>query len=393
MHSFYDLIELNDFNERNYKEVLEIESVFRKLSAWTSFGSTMGFAPKVVGGSPGIVINYFEHPTKETPDLKEFIKLLEVIEVKYGAKVTTVDKLTAFRKIFYNTPGWDKYLIKGVNKIPSPYGPGHCNIKSKTEVRIPHLPLLSFYMTDTECVPVDPGTGQAPVIFKHQEVGVPITIMEVVQSDIAHTLCGLDAFNHTHDVSVKFSLLYKDSMKLGLRSNIDAVTWLGDLGSVLAETLILCVSKEEPFSLPELQSRIEKFAGAADMLGNMDTYNIYNIFSKEILQNTISVSGIFKEYYLGGNAGTYQKQRFLQFAKGIGAEVDVATGNITNRTALGEYLTQQIGAAAALYIMANAEKTIDNLWVVVGFSMAVASHGAAALLSEALLQSIEDALP
>jgi hypothetical protein len=380
MASFYDPIELKELTPNDFNLIKDIENEFRKLPAWRTFDSH-----SMIENNIGVRINFFKPPLKDSGTITKFIKLVKAEEAKYELnQQSTIDMLTAIRKIFYDTPGWDKYLIKGAKEIPSPYGHGKCIGTLGPKVSIPHLPLF-FYMVETVCYPEDPHTKLPPDILSLQEIAVPSHTTNENWSDIAHTLCGLDASN------------YPDSVKLPvgrsrLDSNIHAVTWLGDLGSVLAEALIILTNDMKPFSPEVLQDAIDKFAGPADMLGNIEPYNIHTIFHKHIKDSTMKVSDILTEYYLGERAEPFQKRRFQQFAEQLGAQLDHVNKKIIDRSRLQRYLSEQIGIAGAMYIMANADKSPENIPVVVGFATAVTNHGASELLSEALLQAIEKEL-
>jgi hypothetical protein len=388
MYSFNEPIELNHLTQKDHERIKKMEYEYKKLPVWNAFDfGAKSIKPTLSGTEAGIRINFLQDAPENALNIKKFIDLVKVEEAKYtGAEANTIYMLTVLRKIFYDTPGWDNYLIRGVGDIKSPYGPGPCTLNSRTRVRIPFFPSQDFYINDMVCYPQDPVTKKPPEIVMRQEIAVTADTLNMKYSDIAHTLCGLDAFNHSHEVKLP-------GIELGLDSNIHAVTWLGDLGSVLAEAVIEYVNRIGSFSMPGLQYFIDKFAGTADMLGNIEPYNIYHEFSEQIKDSSMKVSDILHDYYLGKDASVHQKQRFLQFAKGLGATLDATNRKITNRNFLKQNFSQQIGTAGAFYIMANAEITKKNFGSVVAFAIAVANHSAAVLLSEALLQAIEDALP
>ena len=73
-------------------------------------------------------------------------------------------------------------------------------------------------------------------------------------------------------------------------------SWIGDLGSVLAEILFAYNNAgQKPIGNAELQQLINKYAPGQDMLGNIDAFAIahqYNISGKKL-----KVSDLLKQYY------------------------------------------------------------------------------------------------
>jgi len=55
-------------------------------------------------------------------------------------------------------------------------------------------------------------------------------------------------------------------------SGFGAVTWTGDLGSVLAEAVIASITGGRSLTAPETQTIVNEYASPQDMLGNIDAY-------------------------------------------------------------------------------------------------------------------------
>ena len=62
-------------------------------------------------------------PTKDNPTIQVFLQNLKLEEEKYPQEeqLDIVLMTTRLRKIFYSSPNYDKYLIKGVAAISAPY--------------------------------------------------------------------------------------------------------------------------------------------------------------------------------------------------------------------------------------------------------------------------------
>ena len=88
--------------------------------------------------------------------------------------------------------------------------------------------------------------------------------------DVGHVLAGLDAINHPTTVAPYY--MYE------MASNVDAVTWAGDLGSVLAECIFQAMKQGRPLTDAEIQAQIDEYAPTQDMLGNVDAYAIGDAF-------------------------------------------------------------------------------------------------------------------
>lgn len=323
--------------------------------------------------SPGVVQRYTQPIVRAAPasamTITRFIELVELEEAKYPAAEQTNTSLmiTRIRKIFYGSPGWDSHLIRGVENVQSPYGAPSSRERSRRAVEVPG-PMNDFDMVDTEYYP-DLGGGRTPEIYRNQEVALETGSHAGIHCDVGHVLAGLDAFNHRHSVNALADIEI---------DNVEGTTWVGDLGSVLAEVQIDYVNDVRGgHSDANFQSRINEYAPAQDMLGNIDAYAIagsYNIASTSGLK----VSDILKRFYLGQGGDTNQNRRYTVFANGIGL-----TGwdgaNWNNEADRITHYADQVNDAAAMYIGAGNGSSFTG-WVsgrsfAVGMSMNGGSEG------------------
>ncbi len=281
---------------------------------------------------------------KRATDLAVFLEIIRVEEGKLPEeeRLNTKLMISKLRKLFYGSAGWDAHLIPGAADVQPLYtfeeeetgrreweGPGP-NVLEAVDKR-PHL------------------IG-APEALAH-----PADIQEVRMPngdfvDVGHVLAGLDAINHPATVGPYY--MYE------MASNVDAVTWAGDLGSVLAERIFQTMKKGGPLTDAEVQAQIDEYAPAQDMLGNVDAYAIGDAFDVGSARGK-RVSEILAEFYGGPGmaspTGTAaHAKRFTTFARKIGLGPLVG-GAFANEAAWLTRYELEIGKAGALYVGASTE--------------------------------------
>lgn len=282
--------------------------------------------------------------------IKDYITLVENEEAQYSnSNRDTKLMLTRLRKIYYDTDGWNKTLIADTTNIPGHY---------KRKVELDGQPytinfgvpgaLDDLTVRKTKSIAVDTN-GVIPDIFKQQEV----KIADGSYLDIGHVFAGLDAFNYLAPVSDPLGILVVDR-------NVDNCTWIGDLGSILAETFFREARQGTSISDSQRQEEINKNAPAQDMLGNIDAYVIKQLFN---LVSGKKVSEILREYYLGEYysnisqaASTARKYRFSKFSQGIGLVLQGRNPvTFSNETQWASKYSEQVGNSAAQYIYVNTQ--------------------------------------
>ena len=278
--------------------------------------------------------------------IRAFITLVEAEERKWpvAEQTQTALMITRLRKIFYGTPGWDKYLITGVAGVSSGY-----NI-SEQEIGRENLTLVG---PDADIVRnrqiVTDTTGHSPAIASQQEV----RLEDGTFCDIGHVFAGLDAANNPNPVSAPLGLATASDNKA-------AVTWTGDIGSSLAELIFKSFNKSSAVTPAEIQVIINEYASAQDMLGDIDayvmadTYDISNRAGKK-------VSELLRAYYLGAAStpgGRAREHRYSTFCALTGL-IGWSSGSFTNESAWITRWAPEVGAAAALYVGASTEGTLS----------------------------------
>lgn len=310
--------------------------------------------------------------------IAEFIALVEREETRAGDAVLNPDgsfntglMITRLRQIFYGSDGWNELLVPGTDTVDSGYEHRERE-RSRTEVE---LVGPNFDMVDTETYPVDEN-GNIPEIYTRQEIALP----DGTYLDIGHVFAGLDAFNHPTDVSAP--VLSSISVENG-----GATTWVGDLGSVLAEALIHRQNDDgnQP-SEAVLQDKINVYASPQDMLGNIDAYAIADSYDTGSSSGQ-RVSEILRHYYLGEGVEANQSRRYTIFANSIG--LTGWNGSAwTNEAAMVTHYTDQVNDAAALYFGAGADKNLFNLPGVAGVITGSATNESARMFVELFFDAL-----
>lgn len=331
----------------NDNPALEHEAdVLGKQAAEGKDSSTQNTNPADSQVVESSTIQRLEQPITETAPanaigMEEFIDLVIQEEQKYPEEEQTNTSLmiTRLRKIFYGSEGWDEHLITGVEDIESPYGEPRERERSRQRVEVGLGFLTDFDVVDTETYPVDPATGERPEIYQNQEIRMP----DGNYIDMGHIFAGLDAFNHRHQVTAIGDIAI---------DNVEGTTWVGDLGSVLAEVKFEDLRTDGPMDESTVQNLISEYASPQDMLGNIDAYAIQAFYNTG--ESEMKVSDILRDYYLGERAQARQGGRYRIFAAGIGLQNWDGSG-WSNEDERVEHYMDQVNDAAAMYLYVGAD--------------------------------------
>lgn len=285
-------------------------------------------------------IRLVEPAPKHVMSIADFIVLVEKEETRYPAEQQQNTKLmiTRLRKIFYGKDGWDEYLIEDAEGIERPYP-----TKSVERLRftIPYVWPFDLDVMRKQYSVTDPNTGETPLIAKNQE----IRLANGSYIDIGHVFAGLDAIN--------FPQMVDGPGKVNIDKNVDATTWVGDLGSVLAEVEFKAAKQKEPLTTHEVNAIIREYASPQDMLGNIDAYVIKTRYGTGKASQGMKVSEILREYYLA-DPDRARDHRYSIFAGQVGLKG--WSGSVfANEGEWIRHYTDQVNDAAALYIGANTE--------------------------------------
>jgi len=302
-------------------------------------------------------------------ELDVFLRVLRAQEDRSPADERLDAKLTItrLRKLFYGGRGWDEHLIAGAAGVAALYPFAMADpVRREFEAAGPNVVDFVDRRARLEGAPPE---LMHPADF--QEVRMPGG--EVV--DVGHVLAGLDAINNPAVVAPLG--LYEMS------SNVDAVTWGGDLGSVVAEVLFQRARLDRPLSDAEVQWQVDLCAPPQDMLGNADAYAIgaaYDISAGARRR----VSDILRDYYEA--PGGARRSRFTTFAESIGlGRLQEGDAFAAEPTWLERY-EREIAHAAALYVGAVGELSRWNLPYAVGAKLALMKRTRDSPLTRTLLE-------
>ena len=275
--------------------------------------------------------------------IRAFIDLVRGEEARWppAEQTQTALMITRIRKIFYGTAGWDSHLIPGAAGI----GSGYEISEEETGRENLSLPGFDADIVRRRQVTRD-GAGGTPAIASQQEV----RLEDGTFCDVGHVFAGLDAANHPSAVSAPVGLAT-------VSSNLAATTWVGDLGSVVAEAAFAGLNAGN-MAIPNAttQAKVDEFAPAQDLLGNIDAYVMDDQYDTTNAAGR-RVSDLLSAYYLGAAStpdGQARIHRYSRYARLVG--LTGWTGSaFGNEAAWLDTWSPQVGAAAALYIGANTD--------------------------------------
>lgn len=288
--------------------------------------------------------------------LDHFLALLRAEEDYYpGEQNNTKLMITRLRKIFYDQWGWNSELIRGAKSIEDRYtvaivedSPQVIQTKSslvrrrsaETQEIVSKRRIVTYKPTDRQ---YPDRVGKVPEIYANdnQEIVLP----EGYYCDVAHVLAGLDAINYFLPVSpLPTPLLFMRKLFPSCDSNVDVVTWLGDVASAAGD-FVFEYLKDKHLTEDERQNRLNIDASAADMLGDIDPYIIAELYDLSST-NGMRVSDILYDYYNGtGKSKQYRERRFSIFCNRIGLQGWNGTVFENEKKWLKHYKTQLRDAA------------------------------------------------
>ena len=228
-------------------------------------------------------------------DFNSYLKVIGDLEAKAKKDgYTTVQIVTALRKIYYNSATQKEY---GGTTV----GGGAWGI----------------------LIPGAAGTGFPPS-WQDAKTQAIIKGLKKTQEidiggkkvDIGHLFAGVDAINHPTAVNIAYGAA------VSMRSNIEAATWSGDLGSVVGEYILKDgadakgQNKQKFHSLATkrqdklLKHYLKSTFSDSDLRGDVDAYNFHLDHSKSVTEN-------LRDYYSNQQAKPVSK-RFTEFAKSVG---------------------------------------------------------------------------
>ncbi len=275
--------------------------------------------------------------------LATFLQIIRAEEAKVPDPANTKLMITQLRKLFYGASSWDSYLIPGAAGTAPLYQVEEYETQPREDIPIPYAPDLEHVQKGTRLLGAPAALADPSAV---QEVEMPNGDFV----DVGHVLAGLDALNHPGTASGPLGLF-------PVASNVGAVTWIGDLGSVVGEAIIQrAIAGRSTTTDADVQAQVDRMAPPQDMLGNVDAYVIGDAFTINTAHG-LRVSDMLEQYYGGPGAASAagaaaRSQRFTRFANlvGLGA---LSGSAFANEVAWKATYLPQLQNATALYVGAS----------------------------------------
>ncbi|MBC8155295.1 MAG: hypothetical protein H7Z72_20585 [Bacteroidetes bacterium] len=340
------------------------------------------------------------HARQDVLTLAQFLTLLREEEDYYDDQQgQTRLMITRLRKIFYDQWGWNSELIRGSASVENRYrvdivatsetltvpkdsgksaGPDSGNQPGET-VTVPksHAKPVRRYNANeyqpkqrlvtyraNDRVYGNTRVGQVPEIYRndHQEVLLP----EGNYCDVAHVLAGLDAANHRQVVSpLPGFLTFLTKLVPHVDSNVDIVTWLGDIASSSGDFLFCYLNTNRQLSLAQEQTFIDLDAPGSDMLGDIDAYVIGQHYPVSADEGP-RLTDILADYYLPDQPGARHRQRrFSTFCRAIGLRDWDGTRFANEPHWLG-YYRRQLRDNVSFQVFSLTEENLKSIWLSLG---------------------------
>ncbi|NJR50413.1 MAG: hypothetical protein HC780_13465 [Leptolyngbyaceae cyanobacterium CSU_1_3] len=290
---------------------------------------------------------------RSVKSIERFIKLVEDEENHYpNTNRNTKMMITRLRKIFYNSPGWNRQLIPRTGNVSIRYTTKDQNTDGNRIYYIPSVDGLTpaIKVDERDTLTID-SQGKSPELFLNQEV----KLLDGSFVDMGHVLAAMDAANHPASVSA--GGLFK------VDKNIDNCTWIGDLGSIIGKLVLETARRRgSQVALNEVQEYINAYAEPQDMLGDVDGIIISYGVREKIVKGTgglnLKVSEILDQYYIK-NEGGLKSRRFNTFAALIGLGTwQAGTGKFSKESDwLNSYATQ-VANSAAQYVAVSISDAV-----------------------------------
>ncbi|MEJ7682209.1 MAG: hypothetical protein WKG06_31045 [Segetibacter sp.] len=317
-----------------------------------------------------------DHNIKDVLTISEFLNLLKEEEDYFdGEQNNTKLMITRLRKIFYDQWGWNSELIRGASEIEGRYEVEIVEDPKVRSISATHTKKVRRYKENQyqpkyrrityrpdDRVYGNSRVGQVPFIYKndHQEVLLP----DGFYCDVAHVLTGLDAFNHPQVVSpLPGFLSFLDKIFPKVDSNMDIVTWLGDIASSAGDFLFACIRKNrKPLSIDIEQNYVNIDAPGSDMLGDIDPYVIRKHFDVSAKRGK-RVTEILEEYYCNETkSAEYRKLSFITFCDEIGLK-DWNGSSFANEETWLKYYEKQLRNNTSFQVFSLTEENLKSVYL------------------------------
>lgn len=306
-------------------------------------------------------------PDKALP-LARFVDLLREEEDYYpGEQHCTKLMITRLRKIFYDQWGWNSELIRGAADIEMRY------LTSIVDDPTEHSRAVTRYQQNTyvpkhrvvtyrpdDRVYGNTRVGQTPFIYQndHQEVLLP----DGHYCDVAHILAGLDAYNYREPVSPlpSFLMCLKNFFP-HVDSNVDIVTWLGDIASSSGDFLFDYLHNgHQALTDAQMQQHIDVDSPGSDLLGDIEPYVLSRFYKVGASSDGPRVTDILTDYYADGNP--YRARRASLFCEIVGLQ-DWGGQQFANEASWLKYYKKQLRDNVTFQVFSLTNEKLRSVWL------------------------------
>ncbi|MFZ4542784.1 MAG: hypothetical protein ACOYOA_01955 [Saprospiraceae bacterium] len=306
--------------------------------------------------SEGFHFDFHTNDHSKNPSFAEFYADLknEISRYPSTEHFLTDLMITRIRKLYYNSPSFDRYLIKGLDSVVVTNTINEEKIRNGSERTLDTSTGFSIKIDDSITSPKD-SSGKIVKLRTNLESSQEVSIDSCTVVDIGHVFCGLDAARHRSSVHFPFPFRF-----IRINNNHDAITWVGDLGSIVSEVYYKEKAIKRKLTNSELQNLINEYASPADNQGNIDSYVLD--YRRKACKSNTEVSQFLFDYYQGNDSqcSKLKKDKYLIFSKSLGLDWDGK--DFTNIKCKTSFYSNQVNAAASMYLaVAARRRSVWNL--------------------------------
>lgn len=252
-----------------------------------------------------------------------YMSMIEQVE-KNNPEIAKNTQLmfTKFRKVYYDSFGWNDELIRGTENI-APFA---------------HIPA---------------GMDSKNHIIKMQNGDL---------YDIAHIFAIVDAGNHDGFFTpLPNSLMFLRWLFPTVQSRLTASGWLGDLSSVSGQFFLIYKNTKNQLNLGDKQKIVDEYSPCDKMISNADALIIINNYNVSASEGKL-VSEILRDYYdAGGKGETLRAKRYALFASYLGLR-DWSGQTFANEKQWREFYLGQLKTCSAFYLLFFRKKLSSLVW-------------------------------
>lgn len=254
---------------------------------------------------------------------EDYIAMIEFVEAQNESiQNNTRLMFTKFRKVYYDSFGWNDELIRGTEKV-KPF----------------------------KSVPKDLNNQQHIIKMKNGDL-----------YDIAHIFAIVDAANHNgYFTPLPDFLMPLHKLFPTVDSRLTASGWLGDLSSVTGQFFLKWKTEKKILSDAEKQAVVDTYSPCDKMISNADALVIINHYAVSS-SNGKKVSEILRDYYEeGGKGDALRPNRYSLFARYLDLN-NWDNKGFENEERWLSYYHKQLKTCSSFYLIFFRKKLSTIIW-------------------------------